>query len=786
MQRIGESRWRPLELCWWPKQTALPAKGKEYPGLGCMRLRDKPPKAQQQQPVGAHRALIPMGKVKAAPAPVKLAKQSAADTDAASKIGGLKLKAQQHFLAKDFEQAVTAYGDAIKLLPAGSAEQADALLKRAGCYLQLKKYADAANDSSVVLQHSPGHAGALKTRSKALQGQGKLRQALADLERLNAGDHGSKDSREQERTLRAQLSSRPSSAPPGAQVPSPSQPMVIPVKASLGADTRLLYLDVAALNYAGVMQAVRAKFPEAGPFLLKYRDADGELLTLTCKQDLQAALNLMMLTLQKQLQGGVPRLPGQGPTPLKLHVQPVAREALVPRPPASEYAELGMQDPAAAAGGYEVEEWVMDFVRIFSEVTGLDPGVHLDGSQAGQEAVQRGVQAALDSPAADEALDLAAEHFRDAVVSTLVQWANIYVIKAERRLQALQKASGSATAVVPEGEELEAVMQLFDKSKAKLEEALAVHRDSWEAVAHLAQLEWDRAKAKLGYSLPAVTVPDSARETGKSQEQLAAEVQAAHNKRLAELLGGMPTEHVLQVVQPHLDACSATFERALALAQATQAAKEAREAKRAAASPATAAAPDAATATTSAADAASGSDSSAAPAAAASSAGGEGGTEETAGSSSSSAASTPPFNVLIMHGNILYDWSQVLAVTGAAPWRPVLDEATAKFRSSGAPEGDVRAALKNHMRVEELDLGPDPDLEVEASVKPPASGPAAAPEPAAAAVAPVPAPSPAAAAPSSPQPESNPKAPVPPGTPAPAPEAKGLPSLRLSKPSAKK
>ncbi|KAJ9507508.1 hypothetical protein QJQ45_006514 [Haematococcus lacustris] len=34
MQCIGESRWRPLELCWWPEQGALPAKGKEYPGLG--------------------------------------------------------------------------------------------------------------------------------------------------------------------------------------------------------------------------------------------------------------------------------------------------------------------------------------------------------------------------------------------------------------------------------------------------------------------------------------------------------------------------------------------------------------------------------------------------------------------------------------------------------------------------------------------------------------------------------------------------------------------------------
>ncbi|KAJ9512468.1 hypothetical protein QJQ45_013025 [Haematococcus lacustris] len=48
-QRIGERKWRPLELCWWPEQGKLPAKDKEYPGLGYKRLRDKPPTAQQQQ-----------------------------------------------------------------------------------------------------------------------------------------------------------------------------------------------------------------------------------------------------------------------------------------------------------------------------------------------------------------------------------------------------------------------------------------------------------------------------------------------------------------------------------------------------------------------------------------------------------------------------------------------------------------------------------------------------------------------------------------------------------------
>ena len=56
--------------------------------------------------------------------------------------------------------------------------------------------------------------------------------------------------------------------------------------------------------------------------------------------------------------------------------------------------------------------------------------------------------------------------------------------------------------------------------------------------------------------------------------------------------------------------------------------------------------------------------------------------------------------------------AQVLAETNAEPWRPVLDRAAEKFKASGAPEPDIRAALKNHSRRDELDLGPDPEPEV--------------------------------------------------------------------------
>ncbi|KAJ9509401.1 hypothetical protein QJQ45_001847 [Haematococcus lacustris] len=47
-------------MCWWQDQAALPAKGKEYPGLGYKRLRDRPPKAQQQQPATSDGYMVKM------------------------------------------------------------------------------------------------------------------------------------------------------------------------------------------------------------------------------------------------------------------------------------------------------------------------------------------------------------------------------------------------------------------------------------------------------------------------------------------------------------------------------------------------------------------------------------------------------------------------------------------------------------------------------------------------------------------------------------------------------
>jgi hypothetical protein len=63
---------------------------------------------------------------------------------------------------------------------------------------------------------------------------------------------------------------------------------------------------------------------------------------------------------------------------------------------------------------------------------------------------------------------------------------------------------------------------------------------------------------------------------------------------------------------------------------------------------------------------------------------------------------SPTGNILVMHGNVLYEWSQVLAAVKPATkdWKPTLDSAVQMFTTAGAPEADITSALRSHSQVD--------------------------------------------------------------------------------------
>ena len=73
------------------------------------------------------------------------------------------------------------------------------------------------------------------------------------------------------------------------------------------------------VTYAELQHAVREKFPNSGPLILKYLDKEGDLVTITDRNDLQVALKEVVESAEKASgQHGGPRLPNMVP-PLRIH-----------------------------------------------------------------------------------------------------------------------------------------------------------------------------------------------------------------------------------------------------------------------------------------------------------------------------------------------------------------------------------------------------------------------------------------------------------------------------------
>ena len=73
------------------------------------------------------------------------------------------------------------------------------------------------------------------------------------------------------------------------------------------------------VTYAELQHAVREKFPGCGPLILKYLDREGDLVTITDRNDLQLALKELVDQSDRiAASHGGPKLPNMVP-PLRIH-----------------------------------------------------------------------------------------------------------------------------------------------------------------------------------------------------------------------------------------------------------------------------------------------------------------------------------------------------------------------------------------------------------------------------------------------------------------------------------
>jgi hypothetical protein len=519
------------------------------------------------------------------------------------------------------------------------------------------------------------------------------------------------------------------------------------------------------------------------PFVLKYADRAGAAVTITCRDDVATAAAAAVARDDEALrrlqasgmaavlppfdvtivrvkdEGEVPPVPAEEEQQHELFVKQLrvatmklqqaqqahrarleAEEAEVAAAAALLETQQGggqlqqqQQDALLNGGQPLIDDWLLEFAEIFRDMSQLDSDAHTDALNEGYDATTKAMAATLRCDAALPLFQRAQDKFAEVTALGLVNWGNVHVNIAHKHGDDASLAAAEAARAAGVGDSNEARAKAakpllasaakkssaeFDAAEKRYQEALKYRPDFFEALAAMGALELERAKLRAGLvQVPADLFgaegsgkkePGEEGEAGAKKEAEdaaktggAAEVTPAAAASLREALRRV-TPGDVSSAKKHYDAALKWFEKARlsgAAADSKRVAEASAAASRAGAS--------------------------------------EGGSNAAAAAQAEAQQLAPELSsesqALIMSGNAAYEWSQLLgAVAGdeaagkagdkAVAWRAVLDDAAARYRDAKCPEGDVRAALKNHTRAADLDLGPDPEPEEEEEEQKPTTG----------------------------------------------------------------
>eukprot|EP00878_Enallax_costatus_P026212 GHUV01028101.1.p1 GENE.GHUV01028101.1~~GHUV01028101.1.p1 ORF type:complete len:342 (+),score=133.70 GHUV01028101.1:461-1486(+) len=315
----------------------------------------------------------------------------------------------------------------------------------------------------------------------------------------------------------------------------------------------------------------------------------------------------------------------------------------------------------------EIDDWLVDFVNLFRETTGIDADKHIEYSNEGQSLMTRAMDTTLRSDAAEPLFDKATERFKEVIASGYLNWAQVYIYRGHKALE-LAALDGKEDI----SEELaQQVLEQFDLGEKQMHEALAIKPNWWEAFLQLGGVQFDRAKLAAQLLVkPPPSLPEGLQE-GTPETEAATksynEESTANTKEALMKLKAANVEKAESYVKAMEGLYKQAYDAALAYEKERKSDQDAKQ-----------------------------------PAKAADSSETSPSGKDTAAAEGVAEGVPPPITISahakILYGNQLYEWSQMLAAVGRE-WKPILDEAVKCFKEAGCSEADIRGALKNHTQV---------------------------------------------------------------------------------------
>ncbi|KAI4316356.1 hypothetical protein L6164_024344 [Bauhinia variegata] len=273
------------------------------------------------------------------------------------------------------------------------------------------------------------------------------------------------------------------------------------VKLVLGEDIRWAQLPVNC-SVKLVRDIVRDRFPGLKGVLVKYRDQEGDLVTITTTDELRLAESSGLL---------------QGPLgSLRFYITEVNPDQ---EPP---YDEITNDDEVQIDGGKEIaitengvmeegnnvvanrmtsaEDWIIQFARMFKNHVGFDSDVYLDLHELGMKLYSEAMEDTVTNDDAQELFEIAADKFQEMAALAVFNWGNVHMSRARKRVSVPEDGSREYA--------FEHIKVAYDwaqkeyiKAEMRYGEALKIKPDLYEGFLALGHQQFEQAKLCWYYAI---------------------------------------------------------------------------------------------------------------------------------------------------------------------------------------------------------------------------------------------------------------------------------------------
>ncbi|CDP18813.1 unnamed protein product [Coffea canephora] len=470
----------------------------------------------------------------------------------------LKEEGNKLFQKRDHEGAMLKYEKALKLLPRNHIDVAYLRSNMAACYMQmgLGEYPRAINECNLALEVAPKYSKALLKRARCYEALNRLDLALRDVNNVLSMEPNnltaleiaekvkkavevkgvedkeivlppeyvepplpsisSKSTKEKlkkkksnrfEKRKVAEVEQKRDEEPADKKAEdkvvveeklSVKEEKVATktVKLILGEDIRWAQLPVNC-NIRLVRDVVLDRFPSLHAVLIKYKDQEGDLVTITTTEELRLAET------SGDLQGF-----------LRLYVSEVSpeKEPFYGSNEVEDFNSTSKLSTVAENGNLEkgleldkgqtcVEDWIIQFARIFKNHVGFECDSYLDLHEIGMKLYSEAMEDTITSQDAQQLFEIAALKFQEMAALAMFNWGNVHMSRARKRVFFKEEGGSKESAMADIKSAYEWAQTEYVKAGMRYEEALRIKPDFYEGLLALGQQRFEHAKLSWYYAI---------------------------------------------------------------------------------------------------------------------------------------------------------------------------------------------------------------------------------------------------------------------------------------------